>query len=347
MTTRQGDAKRALTAAAMAVLMALVAGAPNAFADQPGAGKTVKASRAGWDTFWFAGEILRIGLEELGYEVEDPVTLTSAARYPALAAGDVHYTSDVVMPNESGFIEKAGDAVELLGPIMQPGSIQGYLVDRKTAEAHGITHLDDIKRPEIGKLFDRDDDGKADLVGCNPGWSCEAVINHHFGVYDLGGTMQHLQGEYNVLVGDAVARYRAGEPIFIYAWYPNTATVEMAPGEDLVWLQVSKTDLPSGVTDTALSGITGCAGGADPCNTGWSATTYLIGGNSDWLAENPAARSLFASIRMDLADRVKQNLAMKAGEDSEEDLRRHAEEWIAAHRQDFDSWLDAARAAAQ
>ena len=155
-------------------------------------------------------------------------------------------------------------------------------------------------------------------------------------------------GEYNVLVGDTVARYKAGEPVLLFAWYPNSATTQMTPGKDLIWLQVSKTDLPGGgITDadTTMKNIVGCAGGSGPCNTGWSRVDYYIGTNKAWLAENPAARKFFELIKMELGDRVIQNIAMTNGEDSEADLRRHANEWIAKNKTQFESWLDQARVA--
>lgn len=338
--------RKLIIAGSLAIALSSFTGAAPA-GDMPGEGRTVTPARATWDTFWFGGTILRIGLETLGYEVEEPKTLNNPARYPALAQGEIDYETDTVMPNATAFVDKTRDDVVLVGPIMNPGSIQGYLIDRKTAEAHGITSVEDLKRPEIVGLFDDDKDGKADLTGCNPGWNCEKIINHHLKVYGLEGTVKHVQGEYNVLVGSAVARYKAGNPVLLYAWYPNTATVQMLPDKDLVWLQVSHTDLPSGKKDTALSGIKGCAGGADPCNTGWSATEYYIAANKKWLADNPAAAKLFDSVKIHLEDRVVQNMAMKNGEDSEKDLRRHAEEWIARNRADFDGWIAAARSAAQ
>ncbi len=234
----------------------LVAGSALA-AEMPGKGKTVTAARATWDTFWFGGTVVQVGLEKLGYKVKGPKTLNNPARYPALAQGDIDYETDTVWPNAKGVVDKVKADIELLGPIMKPGSIQGYLIDRKTAEKHGIKMLSDMTKPEIIKLFDRDKDGKADLIGSNPGWNSEKIINHHLKVYNLGGTIEHIQGEYNVLIGDTVSRFKAGEPVFLYAWFPNTATVQMMPGKDLVWLQVTKTDLPSGVGDTTLKGVTG------------------------------------------------------------------------------------------
>lgn len=86
--------------------------------------------------------------------------------------------------------------------------------------------------------------------------------------------------------------------------------------------------------------------GADPCNTGWSATEYYIAANKAWLADNPAAAKLFEMAKIGLEDRVVQNIAMKNGEDSEKDLRRHAEEWIGRNQAEFDAWIAAAKAAA-
>ena len=339
--------RRTLFSAVLAAGIGVLAMGAAMAADMPGAGKTVKAGRANWDTFWFGGAVVQIGLERLGYEIDGPKTLNNPARFSALGQGDIDYETDTIWPNHKTQVEKQGDSVELVGPIMSPGSISGYLIDRKTAEAHGIGTIDDLKNPDVAALFDRDKDGKADLIGCNPGWYCETVIEHHLGAYGLGETVEHVQGEYNVLVGDTVARYKADEPVLLFAWFPNSATVQMRPGQDLVWLQVSKTDLPGGETETMLSDVAGCAGGSGPCNTGWVRVDYFVGANAEWLGENPAARKFFELLRMALADRVAQNIAMVDGEDSEDDLRRHASEWIEKNKSDFEGWLDEARAAAK
>jgi glycine betaine/proline transport system substrate-binding protein len=331
-----------------ATLSVLLVAAPFAYAGEPGAGKTVRPSRANWDTFWFGEKIVRAGLEKLGYTVKEPKTLNSPARWPAVAQGDVDYSTDAVMPNATPMYEKTKDRVALVGPIMQPGSIQGYLIDKKSAEKHGITNVNDMKKPEIAKVFDSNGDGKADLVGCNPGWGCARSTNHHMEAYKLGGSVNHIQGEYNLLVADAVARYKRGDPVFLYAWYPNTATVQMVPGKDLVWLQVPFTDLPGGAKgNTTLSNLVGCASGPGDCNVGMLSTSYYIVANKEWLAENPAAKRFLELIKMDISDRARQNTAMMNGEDSERDLVRHAQEWIASHQAEFDGWIAEARKAAK
>ena len=70
--------RKSLLAGVAAVGLGLAA-APGAFAqDMPGEGVTVDMARATWDTGWFTTEIYAQLLEELGYEVADPITTLDA-----------------------------------------------------------------------------------------------------------------------------------------------------------------------------------------------------------------------------------------------------------------------------
>jgi glycine betaine/proline transport system substrate-binding protein len=79
---------------------------------------------------------------------------------------------------------------------------------------------------------------------------------------------------------------------------------------------------------------------------GWPANDIRPVVNSAFLEENPAAAKLFEVIEIPLDDIFAQNARMFEGEDSEEDLARHADEWIAENREQFDQWLEEARSAA-
>jgi glycine betaine/proline transport system substrate-binding protein len=279
--------------------------------------------RASWDTFWFGAVIMQTGLQRLGYKIADPQVLAPAALYPALAQGDGDFTGDVVMPNAARFLDPLKDRVSLLGPIMKPGSVTGYLIDKATSEKYGIRYIEDLKDPAKAALF-ADGGTKAKLIGPGVGWSDEAKAISDMKRLGLDATVSLEQGEYNVLVADAVARYKSNKPVLLYAWYPNTATVVLRPGPDLVWLQMK----PENTTpEMAFSGIAGCASGTEPCNTGWSPTTYYIAANTKW------------QVKMNLQDRVEQNLRMVNGEKREADLTKHANEWIARNQKVFDSWV--------
>lgn len=64
------------------------------------------------------------------------------------------------------------------------GAAQGYLIDknRRAVQHHQYRSAKD---PKIAKIFDTNGDGKADMMGCSPGWGCEAVINHQNKAFDL------------------------------------------------------------------------------------------------------------------------------------------------------------------
>ncbi|MEO3416223.1 glycine betaine/L-proline ABC transporter substrate-binding protein ProX [Roseovarius sp. CAU 1744] len=319
-----------------------------AFAAGPGDGKTAYPVRPNWDTFWFGQYILDIGLEKLGYEIDHPKTLSGPPMFASLAQGDSHYAADTISPNHDAMYEEVGDAVIKIGPLMEPGSLQGYLIDRKTSEAHGIKYVEDLLKPEVAALFDSDGDGRAEMIGPSVGWGAETVALHQFEALGLDKTVQMVQGEYSALAADAAGRLSDGEAVLIYAWYPNATTLKLRPGRELVWLQMKTIDLPGDqeARYKPITGDVGCSGGDDPCDIGWLPTVYYIAVNRAWGEENPAVLSLFNSLKMDLSARIEQNARMAEGETREDDIRRHAEDWIAANQEQFDTWLDTAREAA-
>lgn len=80
---------------------------------------------------------------------------------------------------------------------------------------------------------------------------------------------------------------------------------------------------------------------------GWPANDIRPVANNEFLDNNPAAAALLEVVRIPIEDIFAQNAKMNEGEDSEEDLQRHASEWIAANQDKVDQWLSKAREAAQ
>ena len=93
-------------------------------------------------------------------------------------------------------------------------------------------------------IISRCTDGKADLTGCNPGWGCEAVIEHQLTAFKLRDNVTHTQGAYAALMADTIARYRQGHPILYYTWFPYWVGGVLRPGHDVVWLEVPFSSLP-------------------------------------------------------------------------------------------------------
>lgn len=312
-------------------------------ADLPGKGVKVQPIDQGLIEEQFQYEVLIAGLEELGYEVKPILHMAGevVTSHLAVGRGNADFYAVHWDPLHKAFYEKAGGGKSMLRVGgLTPGALQGYLIDKKTADKYDIRNIEQLKDPELAKLFDADGDGKADLAGCNPGWGCERVIEHQLPAYGLTDTVEHNQGTYFALIADTIARYKAGKSILYYTWTPLWVSGVLVPGEDTQWLEVPFTSLPGERTevDTTLP---------DGRNTGFAVNTLRVVANKDFLDANPAAEKFFEKAVIPINDVSAENKLIKNGEDTEEDVKRHARQWIAEHRAEFDSWLQAARQAAQ
>ena len=302
--------------------------------------------RATWDTGWFQTEILRFLLEELGYRVADPITMDNFAFYRLVARGDVDLWANGWFPGHNVFQKVVGiqDKVMAVGFEVKAGALQGYLADKKSVDALAIKSLADFKKPHVAKVFDRDGNGKADLIGCNVGWGCELVIEHQLDVYGLRDTVEHVQGDYSPMMVDTVKRYRHGEPILFYTWTPNWTVGSLVPGKDVVWIEVPFASLPaeqkSLEKQIAIPDIPGC--GSNPCRMGFPPNDIRVVANKEFLSRHPDVHKLLDLIRIPLNDISQQNAVMIEGEDSYADIQRHAQEWIRRHRHEIEPWLQAA-----
>ena len=327
--------------AALAAVLALPLAAATASAADDG--PVVRLARPTWDTGWFQAEVYRLLLERLGYPVEGPVTMGNAEFYAAVAAGEVDLWANGWFPLHGSSVA-ASESVEVVGTQVDDGALQGYFIDAATAEAHSITNLGDLADPGVAALFDHDGDGRADLVGCEVGWSCALTIDHHLRAYGLSDTVEQVQGDYSPLISETIARYRAGRPVLYYTWTPNWTIGEMVPGRDAVWLEVPFPSLPadqaSALGRTAISGIAGCT--HDPCQTGWPPNDIRVVANSDFLDANPAVRRLLEQVVIPLEDISAQNVRMVQRGGDPQDIRRHAEEWIEANLAAVTRWIETA-----
>jgi len=309
-------------------------------ADLPGKGIKVLPLKSSIAEETFQTLLVMKALEKLGYDVQPIQEIEYATAHLAIANGDATFLADHWNPLHADFYTAAGgDAKFYRQGIYSGNAAQGYLIDKKTADAHKITHIDQLKQPEIAKLFDINGDGKADLTGCNPGWGCEGMIEHHLDAYGLKDTVTHNQGSYSALIADTISRFRAGKPVLYYTWTPYWVSNELKPGQDVVWLEVPFSSLPGerkGV-DTKLP---------NGKNYGFVVNNQQIIANKAWAEKNPAAAKLFEVMQLPVSDINAQNHLMSQGQNKLADIERHTNGWIKAHQKTFDGWIEQALAAA-
>ena len=297
---------------------------------------TLRTAHSSWVEEHFQTEIVKIGLEKLGYQVETPQEIEYPPIYISVANGDLDYSVVYYNPGHNEFFKNAGGETKLEGVgVLTPDGIQGYQIDKKTADKYKITNIEQLKDPKIAKLFDSDGDGKANLVGCNAGWACELVIDHHLDAYGLKNTVEHDRGQYTALLANSITRYKQGEPIIFYAYNPHWISAILKPDQDVVWLDVPFTSLPkemeqSTEKDTTVNGR----------NHGFPKTQQSILANKKFLDANPKAKRWFELVKIPAEDINQESLRIKDGENKPKDIQRHAQEWVVNNQELFDSWIE-------
>ena len=287
----------------LSLLIAAVASAPSALsgAQLPGEGKTVLLGHSGSENQYFQALVIVRGLQKLGYEIGPFQETKYPALYLAIANGDVQFMAQNWDPLHDAFFEKAGGDAKMsrVGHLIK-GALQGYVIDKKTAEKHKITNIDQMKDPKIKALFDTDGDGKANLLGCNPGWGCESAIEEHMDAYKLREHVSHDQGSYFALVPDVLARYRNGEPVLYFTWTPMWINQLLVPERDVAWLEVPE---------------------PRPSPTGFGVNENRVVANNDFLKENAAAKRFFELAEIPIGAVNGQNLRIYEGEEGDEEHR--------------------------
>ena len=302
-------------------------------ADLPGKGIKVQALKSSLAEETFQTLLVNRALAKLGYDVQPIKEVEYPTAHIAISNGDATFMADHWNPQHADYFKNAGGKDKLSREgVYSDNAAQGYLIDKKTADAYKITNIGQLKDPKIAKLFDTDGDGKADLTGCTPGWGCETMIEHQLDAYQLRGTVSHRQGTYSALMADTITRFKAGQPILYYTWTPYWVSAELRPGKDVVWLEVPFSSLPGEQAKMDTRQPSGK-------NYGFVVNTQHIVANKDFVQKNPAAGKLFEVMKVSVNDINAQNLRMSHGENQPKDVERHTDSWIKAHQKTFDSWI--------
>lgn len=309
--------------------------------DLPGKGVTVRPLYLGQAEELFEAYVVKLGLEDLGYTVDEPSATQVPLAHIAVGNGDADYYTPHWYPLHIAFAEEAGGDAKLrrVGTLVK-NSIQGYSIDKATADKYGIKTIDQLKDPKIAKLFDVDGDGKADLYGCDPGWGCERIIEHNLDAYGLRDTVTHKQGEYFALLPDVIQRIQSGSPTLYYSWTPNWLQGVLRHGKEVVWLTVPFTALP----DEQLGANTTVPGIG---NLGFSVNNHHVIANTPFLEKNPVANKWFELVEIPIQDIDNENLLIHKGEKSNDDIHGHAEAWKKANLDQWNTWIDQAKQAAK
>ena len=308
--------------------------ASNMFAAKVTAIKTNVAEEA------FQMHVVAKILEQMGHDVEITNDVSYDIAYQTLAnnanSQEVFFMASSWDPlHNEKIVGVGGEAKVTKYSEYISGCAQGYLIDKKTADKYNIKYFNDLKKPQIAKLFDLNGNGKADLTGCNAGWGCEKVIEHQLDAYGLRQTVEHNQGEYSALIADTIANYQTGKPILYYTWTPYWVSGKLVPGKDTVFLQVTHSSNPNS-TSTKLPN------GAD---YGFNVNSQKIVSNASVKTNHKDIAKLFDIVKLNVNDVSGQNMLMANGQNKPKDIKRHVEAWIKNNKDKITTWIKEANSA--
>ena len=166
----------------------------------PGPKETIIFSDLSWTSAQVQNRVAQYIVEHgYGYPT-DLVYGDTLPLFEGLRKGDTHVTMEIWLPNqeigwnealERGTVVSVGTS--LVGDWQSTFVIPAYIAeqypDLKTPE--------DLKKPEYQELFATDDSrGKARLVACVPGWSCELVNDAQIESYGLTDYLAHSEARF-------------------------------------------------------------------------------------------------------------------------------------------------------
>ncbi|MBG6076528.1 glycine betaine/L-proline ABC transporter substrate-binding protein ProX [Polaromonas sp. CG_9.11] len=315
--------------------------AAHAAADLPGKGVKVQPLQSALTEETFQTLLVSRALQKLGYDVSPIKEVEYPTAHIAVANGDATFMANHWNPHHAEFYKNAGaDAKMSRKGVYSAGAVQGYMIDKKTADQYKITSIGQLADPKLAKLFDITGDGKANLVGPSAGWGGEAVVEHQLTTFKLQGTVTYTQGNYPALIADTVARFKAGKPVLYYAWTPYWLSNVLRPGQESVWLEVPFSAMPgvqAGMDTKQANGK----------NYGFPLNNEYIVANKVFVEKNPAAAKLFEVMVLPIGDISSQNRRLNDGENKQRDIERHTDGWIKGHQKTFDGWIAQAMAAAK
>lgn len=200
--------------------------------------ETIVFSDLNWTSAQVQNRIAQYIVEH-GYGYPTDVILgATLPNFQGLQKGDIHVTLEIWLPNQSIGWEKAveiGDVVSV-GTSLVGDWQSTFVVPKYIADANpDLKTPQDLLKPEYQELFaTADSRGKARLVACVIGWSCELVNTAQIESYGLADGLHVINpGSQEAMFAEVYAAFEKEEPWLGYMWGTGDPALKL----DLVRLE--------------------------------------------------------------------------------------------------------------
>jgi glycine betaine/proline transport system substrate-binding protein len=281
-----------------------------------GGGLTLKAGEFSWTAAVVQTQILAVIAKEhpdLGVSAIEPVKLDPAAGWVGLQRGDVDLLTEVNLPNQQPFADKAKDEVDLTSQVYD-GAVQAWFVPRYAVEADGAP-LAGLK--SIGQLNDYKDKVGDTLYDGDPGWITTQQNDKRLKAYDLD--IKHAKSSEAALIAQVKRAFSRKEPLLFFFYRPHWLFQQF----DVVELEE-----PKPYTDGCFEG--GNDQCAIPAQQSWIAT------RKDLAERAPKFAALVKNVKIPLEDI---EALLDEVDSKKRDPAEVAKSWVDEHKSEVDAWI--------
>lgn len=271
----------------------------------------------------------------------------AAAMFAAMDLGDgsVDVVPDTWMPNHYTFVTKYVDEKRTVRAGRNPyKGTANICVPKYLSEKLKIRSIDDLKRPEVVKVFAHANGGKASFWPGATGWGSANIWLVKFKSYGLND-WEALRVDEQVFRAKLDADYKKREPVLFYCYEPDF----MFLAYDLVKLEEPPFTGYSADTDKSspLYKADGCFKMYQPkdrpdwleasrvtCAT--PANDVFVSYSASLEKRNPRVAKFLSQVSFEAKDVAGWIAAISRDKKDPQDV---AEEWVAANKAKVDAWL--------
>jgi len=240
--------------------------------------------------------------------------------------GSVDVYTDLWMPNQQAIWDKYIVEAKSVGhnepyPGTQKMYVPHYMADM-------VKSFDDLAKPEIAAMFDKDGNGKGEYWAGDAGWKSTKMWQVKFKSYGLTDLWEPEIVSDATFKAQLKAAYTAGKPLVFYYWTPEWvhAAYDISPLDEPAFTEGCM-DMKLDQEDWLEASTFGCKSE--------DAMVYVAYSKS-LEQRNPAAAKFLSRIKLDPA--VVNEWILKIGRDKE-DPQDVAEDWVAANLDTVNAWI--------
>lgn len=241
--------------------------------------------------------------------------------------GSADVITDLWMPNRQVIWDKYIDGSKSVGHNTPYAGTQMMYVPSYMADK--VSSFDDLAKPEIAAMFDKDGNGKGEYWAGAPDWASSKMWQVKFKSYELNDLWEPLLVPQETFLGQLKGTIAAQEPVLFYYWTPEAvhAQYELSP--------LSEAPRTEGCEDMKLDQEDWLEASTYKCENK-DALIYVAYSKS-LEDRNPAAAKMLSQVQLDPATINGWILKIKGDGEDPQDV---AEAWVEENMDIVKAWME-------